>query len=454
MIPLLEFQQRSLTGPVMKVDEFDLALVKTVRRLVPKYGIKYNPEELVVDDQIADAVFQAGVEMLVDTGLYNLDTQRVIKFTHEELEEIAAEYRANPARRTFGRGKDEFTIECRTGEDSRPPVLGSLATGVVQEEWHIAYVQSLAQEEMVQGFGITGGIASVGGIVPKVGTITEMHCGLWEQEALREALKRAGRPDMHLGVLHTVTSVGGTLACLSSGVRGPHNVQVSVHIMPELKLDWTRLILAYVCESKGIEPWTNAMALLGGLCGGPAGTAVGLVANLLGQLAYAHGLFGGIFPSDMEGNFSDRGCLWAHSAAARAAGRNLRLPIGGSCASNFNVAGKEVTILEAAAKAIVMTASGMAYCWGGGRNVLEARIIGDILNGAAGMSRTKANELVKAILRELEEQNEGPLQKRYFPDLYDITTLRPKAEFVDTCSRAVEKLARLGVPLSGRLVLS
>ncbi len=100
MIPIFELQQRSLSGPVMKSDEFDLALVKTVRRLVAKHGIKYNPEELVVDDQTADAVFLAGKEMLAETGLYNLDTQRVIKFTLEELDQIAAEYQASAPSRT------------------------------------------------------------------------------------------------------------------------------------------------------------------------------------------------------------------------------------------------------------------------------------------------------------------------------------------------------------------
>ncbi len=74
MIPIMDFQERSLNGPVMKTDDFDLALSMKIRELVNKYNIIYNPGELVVDDATADAVFDAGVELLADVGLYHLGT--------------------------------------------------------------------------------------------------------------------------------------------------------------------------------------------------------------------------------------------------------------------------------------------------------------------------------------------------------------------------------------------
>jgi len=74
MIPIIEFQQRSLTGPVMKADEFDLEFSMKVRELVAKYDIRYNPEEIVVDDVTADHIFQAGVELLAEIGIYHVDT--------------------------------------------------------------------------------------------------------------------------------------------------------------------------------------------------------------------------------------------------------------------------------------------------------------------------------------------------------------------------------------------
>ncbi len=66
MIPIMEFQERSLKGPVMKSDDFDLGFAMKVRELVSKYDIQYNPEELIIDDATADAIFQAGVELLAE----------------------------------------------------------------------------------------------------------------------------------------------------------------------------------------------------------------------------------------------------------------------------------------------------------------------------------------------------------------------------------------------------
>ena len=85
MIPIMEFQERSLKGPVMKADDFDLGFSMKVRELVSKYDIKYDPEELICDDATADAVFQAGVELLADICLLNTDTNRVIKYNKEEI---------------------------------------------------------------------------------------------------------------------------------------------------------------------------------------------------------------------------------------------------------------------------------------------------------------------------------------------------------------------------------
>jgi methylamine--corrinoid protein Co-methyltransferase len=85
MIPLIDFQDRSLKGPVMKADKFDLAFAMKVREVVEKYNIKYTPEEMLAEESIGDAVFQAGVDVLEAVGLYHLGTQRVIKFTREEI---------------------------------------------------------------------------------------------------------------------------------------------------------------------------------------------------------------------------------------------------------------------------------------------------------------------------------------------------------------------------------
>ena len=60
MIPIMEFQERSLKGPVMKSTQFDQAFANKVRELVGVHEIKNNPDQLNVDDRTPDPVFQAG----------------------------------------------------------------------------------------------------------------------------------------------------------------------------------------------------------------------------------------------------------------------------------------------------------------------------------------------------------------------------------------------------------
>ena len=446
MIPIMEFQERSLKGPVMKSTQFDLAFAKKVRELVGKYEIVYDPDELIVDDKTADGVFQAGVELLAEVGLYHLDTQRVIQFSAEEIRQVAGAYRENPPRQVFGQGQDEITVEFRLSDDKRPPLLAGGPAGSIDEAWFEPYVQSFAQEETNRALGIAGGITGVGGLEPKAGTLSEVYCGLWECRKLLEVIRRVGRPGMHLGLLCTVSTVGATLACVGPGLREPHNTQIGIHIVPEQKLDWTRLLLAQFCQERGITPWTSCMSMVGALCRDGAEAAIGLVANLLGQLSYGHGTLSSLFSNHLDGRWADAETQWAFSGAARASERNIRVPIAGVCGGMERVWRTEAAMYQAAAMAVSNTASGFCYAWIAGHSGLETRLVGEILRAVAGMERGKANELLRLILEVKERKLKETAGPRHFADAYDLKTVQPKPALVADYDRAKENLAKLGVP--------
>ena len=446
MIPIIEFQERALTGQVMKSDEFDLEFAMKVRDLATRYDIQYNPEELIVDDDTADAVFQAGVELLSDIGLYHLDTERVIKFAREEVEEIAREYRENPSKHTFGRGKDEVTVAYRTSTDSRPPTLYAGSSGVAQQEWFASFVQSFAQEKSIEAMGICAGLGQLGNIKPKAGTLSEIHVGLWEQARMREVLERVDRPGMHCGLLATVSSAAGTMAMIGPGLREAHNTQIGVHIIPEQKLNWNQLLMAQFCRERGIQPWQSAMSMLGGLCRNAAEAAVGIVANMLGQLAYANGQLCSVFSSQMDGKSGTAPTLWAMSAAARAAERNIKVAIGG-CPSALPLSKTPFILLQTVTMAAVYTGSGMAYSWIAGNTGIEARYAGEAMKAIAGMERNKANELANALMNKTAEHvNEVKGNRTYFTEVYDVESVQPRPDFIDILERAKEELGQCGVP--------
>ena len=445
MIPIIEFQERSLSGPVMKADEFDMEFAMKIRDVVKKYNIEYNENELVVDDATADAVFQAAVELLAEVGIYHMDTERVIKLTREEIEQVAKEYCDNPGRHTFGRDKDEVTIEYRASTDKRPPTLYAGSWGVAQEEWYVPYIQSFAQEKSIKAMGITAGLAKLGNMKAKAGTPSEIAVGLWEQEHIKEALQKAGRPGLHVGLLATLSSPSGIMTMMAPGIREAYNTQIGVHIIPEMKISWSQLVLAQFCQVRGIQPWQSSMSMIGGLCRNAQDTAVGLTANLLGQLSYAHGQLCSLFTNHMDGKSATRPTHWAYSAAARASERNIKVCIGG-CASGV-LCKSPFTLIQAVNMATLFTASSMSYCWIAGNTGIEARYAGEVMDAIAGMERGQANELVNNMM-DLQTKHAPEVKGNTckFPEVYDLETVQPHQWYVDYLDKAKEELAGCGVP--------
>jgi hypothetical protein len=448
MIPILDFQARALQGRVMKATEFDVGFSKKLRAIVAHHEISRDSEAVGVDDQTADAIFEAGVQLLAEVGLYHLDTQRVVEFGEEEIRQVAREYRENPPEVVFGRGEDEIRIRYRTGEEPRPPILAAGPAGEIEQEWFVPFVRSFVEEPSNRALGIAGGITSVDGRAPKVGTLSEMHCAQWECEQILEIARRAGRPGMHLGLLSTASSVGATMACMRPGLREPHNTQIGIHIMPEQKIDWNRLVLAKYCEDRGITPWTSAVSVMGGLCRRGPDVAVGLVANLLGQLCYGHGSLASLFTNRMDGSWGDAECQWALSGASRACERHLRLPVAGVCAQTQERGRTLSGYCQGAAMAVSNTANGFAYAWIAGGSGPEARLYGEVIDAVAGMQRDQAEALVSRLLADSDERAGVGPELIEFLDVFDLEAMRFKPELLDNLARAREIFAGLGVPLS------
>ena len=53
-----------------------------------KYNIKFGKEIVPEDKDLMNRLFQAGMEMLVTTGIFNSDLGRVRKVTEEEIMEV------------------------------------------------------------------------------------------------------------------------------------------------------------------------------------------------------------------------------------------------------------------------------------------------------------------------------------------------------------------------------
>lgn len=69
-----------------------MEVFKKITELQKKFNIQFDPQIPVPeDDDLADRVFQAGVELFLSVGIYNAGSGRIIRFDKEELDEALSE---------------------------------------------------------------------------------------------------------------------------------------------------------------------------------------------------------------------------------------------------------------------------------------------------------------------------------------------------------------------------
>ena len=102
-----EITRRGERGLLMESNEF---LMKRVAAGVPelqkKYNINWDGKTLVnLDDDLADRCWQAGKELILHTGLYSMNSSRVIEFSAEEIDSAL---RFTPSRLMMGQARTRW----------------------------------------------------------------------------------------------------------------------------------------------------------------------------------------------------------------------------------------------------------------------------------------------------------------------------------------------------------
>ena len=121
----LEIVERSNTGVRVTSDDWNLKYVaKLCRKVSRAHGMKWDKEVIIPqDDELPDTMFAAAKELLLQTGIYNITTGRIITLTEDEIDEGLANMKKSL---TMGEGKDAYTLVARDIEDSRPPAVWAI----------------------------------------------------------------------------------------------------------------------------------------------------------------------------------------------------------------------------------------------------------------------------------------------------------------------------------------
>jgi methylamine--corrinoid protein Co-methyltransferase len=452
---LPEIVNRSENGPFMKEAAFDMALARKTVELVKKHGIKFDPKVLVPsDDDMADRLYQAGLDLFVEMGVYNQSTERRILFTREEVE---AAVLTAPNMVILGSGKDAVIEKHREVESTIPCRMHSGPTGTPCSEWlHPLILQACAQEPLVDCLG-GGSVSTYQGRLIIPGSPTEILASRKEAARARQAVLNAGRPGMHIEDVAVPLTCAGKIAAIDSqiGLRSSDGLLVSQ--MPELKTNYDQLSRVAYMQSVRMHIVDLMTPLVGGLGGGAEGTAVVTVAShILGVLCYSVSYH---FMGHMNLQWShntDRMGLWIQSMAGQALARNTPMVVVNDLYTRSGLGTSEI-LWEVAAGSIVGAVSGLHQHGVGATcgtkldhtSGVEARFQVQVAHAALGLTRHQANEYVLECLKYYEHSLANPNPGKSFPELYNTENLEPGQEWLDVYHQVCFELTQMGLNIDG-----
>ena len=451
---LPEIVKRAQSGPYMKEADFDLKLTKRIKELVREYGIRYDANNLCPsDDDMADRVWQAGLQLFVEMGAYCQSTERCIRFTKDEALEILGQ---EPGAVTLGAGKDAVVMHHRGVEDPQRAIMHSGPTGLPSSErYHPLILLSCAQEPLVDCLG-AGSVSTYFGERILPGTPLEILGARRDASVAREAVRMAGRPGMHINDVAVPLTCAGKMAAFDAGAGLRPSDSILVSQMVELKTDFDQLSRVAYLNNIGAVRVDLMTPLIGGVGGAAPGTAVVSVADhLLGVVLYDADYHMFSLTHLRYVNNTDPLGLWVQSMVGQALARNTKIV---ALNDIYVVSGPGTKDLfyECAAGAVVTTVSGFNMQGAGTTGGffpdrvtgLEARFIAEVSRASLGLSRQDAAELVKEILPCYQASITNPNRGRPFHEVYNVETVQPTTEWLDLYYAAKEDLRRIGLKLA------
>jgi methylamine--corrinoid protein Co-methyltransferase len=452
---LVEALNRAETGTIFDEKDFERKLVTpAIKSAIEKYAIRFDRSTVVPsDDELADRLFEAGLSLAAEVGMFCQSTSRRILWTRRELEEGL---RYCPSEVTMGLGVDAVVVRARRPEDDARVIVSGGAYGVpVPEHLYVPLSVSYLKQPVIDVID-NASLETAYGHPVKAGSPWEVLAARREAELAMQAANIAGRPGLSLGCVELSPTALGAMAGASWGAYRPSDWH-HVGTLSELKTNYDMLsIVTHVVRiGGGLEAYYNP--IYGGYVGGAEGVAIAIVAGLilLNQVDVAH-----IYSTRPNHPFyncdTTPELLWAMSVGVQALTRNTNLLIA-TLTGPAGGPGTKTLLYENAAHAIATTVSGQSviessHSAAGGRTPkhasgLDSKISGEVAHAVRGMSRTQANELVKQLLSLYEaDLPTNPLGKP-FDEVYDVDKVEPTPEWQGMYDEVRNELVKLGLPL-------
>ncbi len=453
---ILDICEKALHGPIMKEEDFDRKLMTVAMNLDQESGVKYDPENPVSsDDDAADRIFAAGKKLVEETGVYCLDTARVMEFNQKEIDEAV---RNAPVRVKAGQGIDRKYFGMRMPDDHKWPWF-QVGSGIVSSKPAYAsnIVEGYASIPEVNSIQIPS-LSSIRGIPISAGAPTEFYAGVLGLKTALDALQRAGRPGLPIFNLHPTTAVAVTNIAASAPQFGSRLTDAWLcGSMAEMKINYDTLNKVAYLHASGANVAAESGPMLGGFAGGPVGFAILCSAYLImGQLVHKGHLQLNFPIHFMHSCSSTRDVLWGVSIAIQASSRNIKVPVlwGPYCGAGPNT---KMYMYEAAAIYLAWVTSG-APCVNqphpakavkvDGITPLEAKFCIEVGKAASQLTREKANDLVSRLLQKYESDINNPPGGDCYYECHNAQTGKPNENYVILVDEVKEELSTMGVPIA------
>ena len=456
MVQILDVMDKALNGKPMSETDYELrSFAPKVQEKVRDHKIKFDRENPIQQDgSMADEIFEAGMELLLDVGAFCTTSGRVIAFTEQEIKESL---RNAPSKLYFGEGRDRKALVSRKVGDKTPPwcLLGAGGGPCSSDRSFLTLVEGYAEIPETNAI-TTPAITRVGGMRVRPASPLEVLAAQRNAVLAREACNRSGRQG--IPIMNSLATAESDIALAAAlhpkfGMRESDGYMICC--MDPMKVDFARLNKVAVALSLGGHIGMCFGPLLGGYAGGPEGTAVSNVAHhMMGLLTYQSSW---LLPFTIHLRYvasSSRDMLWVISSMGQAITRNTHLL---SLNLNYTTAGPctPMCLYESSASVTAAVTAGLSIeSLGVATNKhedrttpVEPRISAEVGHAVAGMKLSDANELAKGLLKKYESKLMGPPLGKTLQECWDPESRKPTKEYQGLLKKYKQEMAELGLVL-------
>lgn len=450
-----EVAKRAEVGPLMEGNDFLMQRVAAnVIALKKDFDIKWDGKSLVnLDLQMADRCWEAGKELILRSGLFSMNSRRVIEFTKVEIEDALRNLSGNI---NMGEGKDFTTAYHRDVEDPRPPfVMSGPFNADTNEEMFVKLNEGFAQERIIDCLFLPGYLKELDGLMIRPNSGLSSRAAVLYGEWAREAVRRAARPGMPI-IGHSVMALN-EIACTNEDYGLRKTDPRAMVLLSELQVDDVTMGRLGYYLAYGTPIYMAHTPLVGGYGGGPDGTAIVAVASFIASILMGSEICH-IGPQHIKYKTqTNNHSLFLGSLANQATNRNSNI-ITTTSHTTAGRSGTDQYAYEFAALELSVVPSGSNISGPrpaeplGYNNVspLMGRLFAEVGHAAAKLPLDKASGIVEQLFAKYKDTmtlETAPIGAA-FEKLYDVNTLTPTNEHQACYDRVKEELHRLGVPFN------